>query len=134
MAMQLSTMQSVPYLETLKRKGIKNDHTRRYESGMYSSGAVLYRVEPTGEHSMRMITTEQMLEAYAVGEQIKELKKQASAEKGDGKETADRQDRDAGATDQLRGGWRRAAGRFADGIRRDATVRREEEQVPKPVG
>ncbi|HLD79724.1 MAG TPA: hypothetical protein VJA18_04130 [Candidatus Nanoarchaeia archaeon] len=86
MAMQLSTMQSVPYLETLKRKGIKNDHTRRYESGMYSSGAVLYRVEPTGEHSMRMITTEQMLEAYAVGEQIKELKKQASAEKGDGKE------------------------------------------------
>ncbi len=86
MAMQLPTMQLVSYLETLKRKSIKNDHTRRYESGMYSSGAVLYRVEPTGEHSIRMITTEQMLEAYAVGEQVRELKKKASASKGEEKE------------------------------------------------
>ena len=86
MAMQLPTMQSVPYLETMKRKGIKSDHTRRYESGMYSSGAILYRQEPTGEPYAKLITTELMLEAYVVGEKVKELKKQVSAAKDDEKE------------------------------------------------
>lgn len=86
MAMQLPTMQSVPYLETLKQKGIKNDHTRRYESGMYSSGAILYRVEPTGEHSVKIITTKQLLSLYVLGKQIDELKDTYSSVKGEEKE------------------------------------------------
>lgn len=86
MAMQLSTMQSVPQLQTLMQKNIKNDHTRRLESGDYSSGAVLYKVEPTGEHNIQMITFPQLLEACKVGDKLAELKGKYSAAKKEEKD------------------------------------------------
>ncbi|MFC1752761.1 hypothetical protein ACFL96_05130 [Thermoproteota archaeon] len=75
MNMQLPTLQSEKQLEVLRKKGVKNEHTKRWEKGNFSSGAVFYTVKESGEHEVSMISTNELITMCGIGDKIEKQKK-----------------------------------------------------------
>ncbi|MFH0752220.1 MAG: hypothetical protein V1914_01345 [archaeon] len=81
--MKLPTLQSIPKLEALRNRGLRNVHTKRYNQGCFATGAVVHTKFENGKDYIEFIDEHSLKEFAQIGKQIeykkseiKEAKKQ----------------------------------------------------------
>ncbi|MFH0797898.1 MAG: hypothetical protein V1906_00645, partial [Candidatus Woesearchaeota archaeon] len=79
---KLPTLQSIPKLEQLRRRGVRNVHTKRYNSGKYAAGVVFHTMYENGKFNIEYIDESTLRKFAEIGKQIDE-KKELLAKKHD---------------------------------------------------
>lgn len=68
--MKLPTFQSVPNLEYLAERGLKNEHTKRYAAGDYASGAVIHTAYSDGSFDVEYIDVSSLIKFSRIGKEL----------------------------------------------------------------
>ncbi len=71
---KLPTLQSMPKLEVLRTKGLRNVHTKRYNDGSYASGVVFHTMYENGRFEVEYLDESTLRFLAGIGKAIDETK------------------------------------------------------------
>jgi len=71
---KLPTLQSIPKLEVLRNRGVRNVHTKRYNAGNFASGVVLHTVYENNRFEIEYIDESTLREFASIGKEIEKKK------------------------------------------------------------
>jgi len=77
---KLPTLQSMPKLEVLRRKGLRNVHTKRYNDGSYATGVVFHTAYENGRFEVEFLDESTLRFLSTIGNAIDETKAELGKE------------------------------------------------------